>query len=99
MAEESQVRGCYNRTFVCTPTRKQCLCWKRHKQRKHLEHESKLKYKQQQLSNKYSNHVVYLWVTIIRDKMTNDQAHKLCALKTRISQYRGEYTRDDQSIN
>ena len=58
-----------------------------------------VKYKQQQLSNKYSNHVVYLWVTIIRDKMINNQAHKLCALKTRITQYRGEYTRDNQSIN
>ena len=38
-----------------------------------------LKTKQQQLSNKYSNHVV----TIIHDgncdKMINNQAHKLCA--------------------
>ena len=25
MNEESQVRGCYNITFVCTPTRKQCV--------------------------------------------------------------------------
>ena len=24
MNEESQVRGCYNRTFIYTPTRKQC---------------------------------------------------------------------------
>ena len=47
-------------TFICTPTRKQCLCWKRHKQTKHLEHESNAKSKQQQLYNKYSNHVVYL---------------------------------------
>jgi len=34
--------------------------------------------------------------------MINNQAHKLCAwlaLKTRISQCRGEYTRDGQSIN
>ena len=51
-----------------------------------------VKSKQQQLSNKYSSHVVYLWVTIIHDgscdkmiiydgncdKMIN-QAHKLCA--------------------
>ena len=44
MDEESQVRGCYNITFICTPTtRKQCLYWKRHKQTKHLEHESKYK--------------------------------------------------------
>ena len=25
MNEESQVRGCYNITFICTPTRKQTL--------------------------------------------------------------------------
>ena len=39
--------------------------------------------KQQQLSNKYSNYVVYLQVTIIHDdncdKMIYNQAHKLCA--------------------
>ena len=62
-----------------------------------------VKYKQQQLlSNKYSNHVVYLWVTIIHDKMINNPAHKSCAwltLKTRISQSHSEYTRDGQSIN
>ena len=65
-----------------------------------------VKSKQQQLSNKYSNHVVYMQVTIMHDgncdKMINNQAHKLCAqlaLKTRISQCRGEYTRDGQSIN
>ena len=43
-----------------------------------------VKSKQQQLLiNKYSNHVVYLWVTIIHDgncdKMINYQAHKSCA--------------------
>ena len=61
-----------------------------------------VKYKQQQLSNNYNNHVVYLWVTIIHDKMINNQAHKSCAwitLKTRISQSRDEYARDGQSIN
>ena len=26
--EESEVRGCCNITFICTPTRKQCLCSK-----------------------------------------------------------------------
>ena len=60
-----------------------------------------VKYKQQ-LSNNYSNHVVYLRVTIVHDKMINNQAHKSCAwliLKTRISQSRGEYTRDGQLIN
>ena len=40
MNEESQVRGCYNITFICAPTRKQCLCWKRHKQTKHTSHTS-----------------------------------------------------------
>ena len=42
-----------------------------------------VKPKQQQLSNKYSNHVVYLSATIIHDgncdKMINNKAHKLCA--------------------
>ena len=42
-----------------------------------------VKTKQQQLSNKYSNHVVYLEVIIIYDgncdKMINNQEHKLCA--------------------
>ena len=42
-----------------------------------------VKTKQQQLSNTYSNHVVYLQVTIIHDgncdKMINNQTHKLCA--------------------
>ena len=42
-----------------------------------------VKTKQQQLSNKYSNPVVYMQVTIIHDggncdKMINNQAHKLC---------------------
>ena len=41
---------------------------------------AKVKTKREQLSNKYSNHVVYLWVPIICDKMINNQAHKLCAL-------------------
>ena len=44
MDEEQRVRGCYNITFICTqPARKQCLYWKRHKQTKHLEHESTCK--------------------------------------------------------
>ena len=42
-----------------------------------------VKSKQQQLSNKYSNHVGYPYVTIIHDgncdKMINNQAHQLCA--------------------
>ena len=38
MNEESQVRGCYNITFICT--NQETVCWKRHKQTKHLEHAS-----------------------------------------------------------
>ena len=42
-----------------------------------------VKTKQQQLSNKYSNRVVYLQVTIMHDgncdKMINYQAHDLCS--------------------
>ena len=44
---------------------------------------AKVKPKQQQLSNKCSNRVVYLWVTVIHDgncdKIINNQEHKLCA--------------------
>ena len=43
MNEEPQVRGCYNITFICTPTNQETVYWKRHKQAKHLEHESKCK--------------------------------------------------------
>ena len=42
-SHKSEVAITDNITFICTPTRKQCLCWKRHKQTKHLEHESKCK--------------------------------------------------------
>ena len=53
-----------------------------------------VKTKQQQLSNKYNNHVVYLSVTIIHDgncdKMINNAAQKF-ALKTSISQCHSEY--------
>ena len=45
-----------------------------------------VKPKQQQLTNKYSNHVVYLQVTIIHDgncdkmiNIINNQAHEFCA--------------------
>ena len=43
-----------------------------------------VKTKQQQLSNKYSNHVFYLSATIIHkdncDKIINNQARNMCAL-------------------
>ena len=68
MNEEPQVRGCYNITFICTPTNQETVS---------VLEKTQAKYKQQQLSNNYSNHVVYPWVTIIHDKMINNQAHKL----------------------
>ena len=41
---------------------------------------ARVKTKQQQLSNKYSNQVVYLWAAVIHDgKMINKQAHNMCA--------------------
>ena len=43
MDEEPQVGGCYNITFICTPTNQETVYWKRSKQTKHLEHESKCK--------------------------------------------------------
>ena len=58
MDEESQVRGRYNITFICTPTNQETVSVLEETQAKHLEHESKCK--RQQLYNKYSNHVVYL---------------------------------------
>ena len=42
MDEESQVRGCYNITFICIPTNQETLSvLETHKQTKHLEYESK----------------------------------------------------------
>ena len=44
---------------------------------------AKAKTKQQQLSNKHSNHAVYMQATIIHDgncnKMINNQVRNLCA--------------------
>ena len=102
MDEESQVKGCYNITFICT--NQETMSVGKDTGKENIQNiKANVKTKQQQLSNKYSNHVVYLQVTIIHggncDKIINNQAHKLCALKTRISQCRGEYTRDGQSIN
>ena len=64
------------------PTRKQCIGKDTSKQ--NIQNmKANVRTKQQQLSNKYSNYVVYLQVTIIHDdncdKMINNQAHKLCA--------------------
>ena len=58
MNEESQVRGCYNITFICTNQQTMSVLEKT-QANKTLEHESKCK-QQQQVSNNYSNHVVYL---------------------------------------
>ena len=59
---ESQVRGCYSITFICTPTNQETVSvlekTQTNKAFTDIEHESK--YKQQQLYNKHSKHVVYL---------------------------------------
>ena len=78
MDEESQVRGCYNRTFICTPANQETVSVGKDASKQNIQNmKANVKYKQQQLSNNYSNHVVYLQVTIIRDKMINYQAHDL----------------------
>ena len=58
MNEESQVRGCYNITFICTNQETVSVLEKT--QANNTFRNMKVKSKQQQLSNKYSNHVVYL---------------------------------------
>ena len=58
MNEESQVRGCYNITFICTNQETVSVLEKT--QANNTFRNMKVKPKQQQLSNKYSNHVVYL---------------------------------------
>ena len=82
MNEESQVRGCYNLTFICTNQKTVSVLEKTSKQ--NIQNmKANVKTKQQQLSNKYSNRVVYLQAATIRDgncdKMINNQEHKLCA--------------------
>ena len=44
MDEESRVRGCYNITFICTPTNQETVSvLEKTQANKHLEHESKCK--------------------------------------------------------
>ena len=43
MDEEPQVRGCYNITFICTPTNQETVSVLEKTQTKHLEYESKRK--------------------------------------------------------
>ena len=44
MDEESQVRGCYNITFICTPTNQETVSvLEKTQANKHLGHESKCK--------------------------------------------------------
>ena len=44
MNEESQVRGCYNITFICTPTNQETVSvLEKTQANKTLEHESKCK--------------------------------------------------------
>ena len=62
MDEEPQIRGCYNITFICTPANQETVSVLEKTQANKTFRTSKtnVKSKQQQLSNKYSNHVVYL---------------------------------------
>ena len=64
MNEESQVRGCYNYnniTFIHTNQETVCVGKDTSKQNiSNMKLKANVKSKQQQLSNKYSNHVVYL---------------------------------------
>ena len=80
MNEESQVSGCYNITFIYT--NQETVCVGKDTSKQNIQNmKAKVKTKQQQLSNKYSNYVVYLQATIIRDgnKIIKNQAHKMCA--------------------
>ena len=85
MDEEPQVRGCYNITFISTPTNQETVvCVGKDTSKQNIQNmKANVKTKQQQLYNKYSNCVVYLQVTILHDgncdKMINNEAHKLCA--------------------
>ena len=78
MKEETLIRGCYNITFNYTNQ-----VGKDISKQNIYNMKAKVKTKQQQISNKYSSHVVYLYVTIIHDgncdKMINNQAHTFCA--------------------
>ena len=62
MDEEPQVRGCYNITFICTPTNQETVSVleKTQTNKTFRTWKQMVKYKQQQSSNNYSNHVVYL---------------------------------------
>ena len=61
MDEEPQVRGCYNITFICTPTNQETVSVLEKTSKQNIYNmKANVKTKQQQLSNKYSNHVVYL---------------------------------------
>ena len=95
--EESQVRGCYN-IYLHHPGNSICIGKDRSKQ--NIQHmTARVKSKQKQLTNKYkNNYVVYWQASVIHDsnKMINNQQHKMCArlaIKTTISQCRGEYQR------
>ena len=58
MNEESQVRGCYN-FYLHQPGN--CVCVGKDTSKQNIKNmKANVKSKQQQLSNKYSNHVVYL---------------------------------------
>ena len=79
--EESQVSGCYNITCIYTNQETVSVLEKTSKQ--NIQNmKAKVKTKQQQLSNKYSNHVFYLQATIVHngncEKNNNNQARNMC---------------------
>ena len=83
--EESQVRGCYNIAFTYTNQETVSVLEKTSKQ--NIQNmKAKVKTKQQQLSNKYSNHVFYLQATIVHngncEKIINNQARNVCMTGT-----------------
>ena len=60
MDEESQVRGCYNITFYLYTNQETVSVGKDTSKQSIQNMKANVKSKEQQLSNKYSNHVVYL---------------------------------------
>ena len=77
---KSQVRGCYNITFINTNQETMSMLEKTSKQNIY-NMKANVNAKQQQLSNKYSHHVFYLQATIIHngncDKIINNQARNM----------------------
>ena len=97
MDEQSQVTGCYNITFNYT-NQETVSVGKDTSKQKIQNMKANVKPKQQQLSNKYSNHVVYLQVTIIHDGNCDKTIkHINCVHDLHLKPVsHSEYTRDGQ---